>query len=109
DYLFLGAGDLDALDVDLVITDDQGKTVAEDVREAADAVVTFTPTKAGRYTMELILFKSKKNLPCVCAATILRKGGHNLPLKNLDEAVGNLVDTLAKADAELKKQANKRL
>jgi hypothetical protein len=109
EYLFLGAGDQDAQDVDLTILDDQNRVVAEDTRDAADAVVKFTPRVTGRYTMELILFKSRNNLPCVCAATILRKGGSNLSLRNLDEAVGNLVDILAKADTELKNKANKRL
>jgi len=109
DYLFLGAGDLDAQDVDLVILNDKNEVVAEDVRTAADAAVTFTPKVTGRYTMELVLFKSKNNVPCVCAATILRKNGINASLKNLDEAVGNFVDALAKADVELKNKANKRL
>jgi len=109
DYLFLGAGDADALDVDLTILNDKNEVVAEDTRTAADAVVTFTPKVTGRYTMELILYKSKNNVPCVCAATILRKNGINASLKNLDEAVGNFVDALARADVELKDKAKKRL
>jgi hypothetical protein len=109
DYLFLGAGDLDARDVDLKILNDRGETVAEDTRTAADAVVTFTPKVTGPYTMELILFESKNKMPCVCAATILRKGGANLSLKNLDEAVGNFVNALAAMDNELMNTAKKRL
>jgi len=109
EYVFLGAGDLDAQDVDLVIRDAGNNIVAEDKRVAADAVVVYKPQVTARYTMELILFKARNNVPCVCAAVILKKGGWNLTLRNLDEAVGNLVGTLKRADDELKTKLNKRL
>jgi len=109
EYVFLGAGDLDAQDVDLAIRDGNNNIVAEDKRVAADAVVVYKPQFTARYTMELILFKARNNVPCVCAAVIMRKGGRQLTLRNLDEAVTNLVGTLTRADNELKTKLNKRL
>jgi hypothetical protein len=108
-YMFLAGGDLDALDVDLFIRDSQGNVVAKDDRVDPDAAVGFTPPVTAEYIMEVLLFQSKRGVPCICAATILKKGGWNLPLANLDQAARNFVDVLSKADNELQRRFNKRL
>lgn len=107
-YMIIAAGDKDAEDVDLEIIDPAGKVVASDVRTAPDAIVAFTPQVKGRHTMRLTLFKSRQSVPCVCVATILKKGGWNIPLRTLDDPVGRLVRALAAADQEVQK-TGKRL
>lgn len=107
-YLFLGAGDKDAEDVDLEILNENGKVLAADVRVAADAAVEFTPQVDGAYTLKLTLFRSNQKAPCVCVATILKKNGWNIPLRDLDDSVGKLIKALDVADRELQKNAGKR-
>jgi len=100
EYLFLADGDLDAEDIDLEIIDGNGNVVASDLRPNREAVVTFTPPWDGRYTMRLILDKSKNNVPCVCTAVLLCRNGNNwnVPVKNLDAASGKIVQALDIAD-----------
>jgi hypothetical protein len=109
EYLFLAGGDNDAIDVDLEILDKNGKVVASDMRPDPEAIVTFRPRDTGRYTLRLILDRSQKNVPCVCVATILKKGGWNVPFGNLDKATGNLTKLLADVDRAIAQKANKRL
>jgi hypothetical protein len=109
EYLFLAGGDQDALDVDLAIKDESGRILVQDVRTDPDAVVAFTPRSSAYYTMEVSLFKSRDSVPCVCVATILKKGGWDVPLRNLDQAAANFVRVLAQADNELQRKSGKRL
>jgi hypothetical protein len=108
-YLFLAGGDNDAQDVDLEIFDAKGNRLASDGRATPDASVLFTPRATATYTLRLTLVKSKRNVPCVCVATILRKGGLNVALNNLNEAAGNLAAVLNIADQVLRHKTKKRL
>jgi hypothetical protein len=108
-YAFLATGDLDAEDVDLFILDKNGNVLAQDVRPNREAAVEFKPAVSGRYTLRLHLFKSRNNLPCVCVATVLRKGGWIAPAQNLAKAAVKLVNELSTADRELQQRLNMRV
>ena len=72
-YRFLAAGDNDAKDVDLDVRDSSGKTVAADDATAAEAVVTYTPTLSGPYTVRIRLYDSQGDVPCVCLGIVMVK------------------------------------
>ncbi len=108
-YMIIASGDKDAEDIDLEIRDPNGQLVVADNRVAPDAVVEFVPRMKGHYRLRLILFKARKDLPCVCVAAILKKGGWDVPLTNLDHAVSQLITGLAAADEEVQKRIGKRL
>ena len=73
EYRFVAVGDMDARDVDLQVRDANGNTVASDTSTAPEAIVTYTPTKSGRYMVRLRLFASRDNVPCVCMAITLTR------------------------------------
>lgn len=98
DYLLLAAGDNDAQDVDLEIVDANGNVLAKDDGKQAYAIVTFRPRVTAYYTLRLTLFKSRNNLPCVCAMTILKKNGWDVPVKNLDTACDKIGTALEAMD-----------
>src|SRR6266545_5144398 len=108
-YAFLATGDLDAQDIDLFILDKNGNVLAQDIRPNPEAAVEFKPPVNGRYTLRLHLCKSRNNVPCVCVATILRKGGWISPAQNLAKAAVRLVNELSQADRDLQQQFNKRV
>jgi hypothetical protein len=72
-YRFVAAGDADAKDVDLEVVDSSGKVVAQDVKDDPEAIVDYTPTSSGRYTVRIRLYASANNVPCVCLAVVLGK------------------------------------
>ncbi|MCI0459917.1 MAG: hypothetical protein L0Z62_23445 [Gemmataceae bacterium] len=108
-HMIIAGGDNDAEDVDLEILDPNGRVVASDVRVAPDAVVEFVPRIKGSYRMRLTLYKARERLPCVCVATVLKKDGWNIPLRNLDETAAQLIRGLAAADEVVRKDGGKRL
>jgi hypothetical protein len=99
-YAFLASGDNDAQVVDLEILDWQGMVVANDpTQPQRDAIVFFNPAVSGKYTMRMTLRQARLNLPCVCAAVILKQGGGwNVPLRNLGNASAKIVRALATQD-----------
>lgn len=72
-YRFLAAGDFDARDVDLEVLDENNKVVAQDVKTDPQAVVDFTPSKAGLYQVRLRLYASERDVPCMCLSLMLTK------------------------------------
>ena len=91
DYLFLAAGDNDARDIDLAITDNyDNRTVALDQGSEPEAIAPFTPRFTGSYTLKLTLFSSRDNLPCICSLVVLKRDGWAVPFKNLDNATSAL-------------------
>jgi hypothetical protein len=109
-YTFLAAGDKDAQVVNLEILDERSTNVLKsDGKKQADAVLEFTPAANANYTLRLSLSQSRKNYPCICVATILKKDGFKLPLANLDTCSKKITDELTATDESLQKQFGKRL
>jgi hypothetical protein len=89
-YGFIGAGDNDVRDLDIIIEDESGKVVAEDVKDDATPVVQFTPRKTQRYKIKLKLQDAR--VACFCGMVWLRKGGWSVPVRNLDVAMDNMLN-----------------
>ena len=88
-YAFLGAGNDPARDVDIIIEDESGKIVAQDIKDDAIAVVNFAPIRTQRYTLKLKLHAA--SAPCFCGMVQLRQQGWTVPLQNLDVAMDRML------------------
>ncbi|MBI2806328.1 MAG: hypothetical protein HYX68_15220 [Planctomycetes bacterium] len=73
DYRFLASGDADARDVDLRVLDSNNQVVASDASTARNALVNYRPTNTGRFTVQIRLYSSANNLPCVCLGIVMSK------------------------------------
>jgi hypothetical protein len=75
EYRFLAAGDADATDVDLRIVDPKNSDTifASDAGTDPEAVVNYKPAKTGSYQVQIRLYNSKGNAPCVCLALVMSK------------------------------------
>lgn len=72
-YRFLAVGDMDAKDVDIQVLDPDGRTVASDTLAAPEAIVGYSPTKTGRYSVRVRLYASRDNVPSFVVAALLAK------------------------------------
>jgi serine/threonine protein kinase len=108
-YLFLAAGDNDAVDVDLEILDAGNNVVAKDTDTNPDAVVNFTPPANGKYTVKMTLYQSKNKVPCVCVTVVLKKDGSKVAVNNLDKAVGKIMKAMEAGDKALFDKSGKRI
>jgi hypothetical protein len=89
-YLFIGAGNQSARDLDILIEDESGRVVAKDVQVDAVPMVFFTPDQTRPYTLKLHL--PAATAPCFCGMALLQKGGGwNVPAGNLDAAMDNMI------------------
>ena len=112
EYLFLADGDNDAEDVDVQVysgTSTQGTPISQDVGTNRDAIVAFTPPANGNYTVKLTLAGSRNNVECACALVLMRKNGWNLPIGNLDKAMGQLTKSIETVDTDFRRNLNRRL
>lgn len=89
EYLILGGGDDAIEDLDLEIKDDDGKVVAEDTQTNASPIVRFTAKATGKHTIKATAYKANKGgYACL---VIMRKDGWLVPIKNLADALTNLI------------------
>jgi hypothetical protein len=72
-YRFIASGDGDTIDLDLRITDESGRVLKADVGTEPDAIVDFVPNETKKYRIQLRLYDSRNNLPCVCVTAMLSK------------------------------------
>ena len=102
-YAVVGGGDDGTKDLDVYILDADGNEVAKD--ELADniPVVEFTPRRAGRYTIKVVMFDSgsKGGFGTV---GVLKVGGFEVPVRNQATALANLVTEANKVDRQVKEQ-----
>lgn len=88
-YAFVGAGNEPTRDLDLIIEDEWGQVVAEDVDESIAPVVVYQPARTGRYTIKLKLYDA--TTACFCGVALLKKNGWTVPVENLDVAMENVL------------------
>jgi hypothetical protein len=89
EYLILGGGDDNVEDLDLLITDENNKKIAEDDQTDAAPLVRFKAPSSGRYTLKATAYKA--NTGGFCCVVILRKNGWKVPVKNLADALDSLM------------------
>jgi hypothetical protein len=89
-YLILGAGDDDARDIDLWVTqeDQPGAHLCEDIDDDATPMVEFQPTKTGRYAVQIR--NEESHGPSFCGFIVLVKDDHaGFGIVPLAEALDN--------------------
>jgi hypothetical protein len=89
-YAVVAGGDNGVKDLDVKILDERGNEVAADTQTDANPVVEFTVPRTGQYTIKLVMYQSGKN-GGFATAGVLRKGGFEIPIRNLSTALANLV------------------
>lgn len=89
-YEISASGDRDVIDLDIRITDEDGRVVAEDTSSAKDAQVTFRPRRSGKYTIELHLADAKARSLCYFLVETPGKGW-NVPERDVAAAFRRLL------------------
>jgi hypothetical protein len=72
-YRVLAAGDNDARDVDVEVTNPKGNIVARDDSTDPKATVNYRPPVSGRYTVRVRLFAARGDDPCVVLGIVMIK------------------------------------
>jgi hypothetical protein len=72
-YLIVGAGDKDTKDLDVRVMDSSGEKVAQDTKRDPTARVELRRGLQGRFAIQVRLYQSRNDLPCVCTVAILEK------------------------------------
>jgi hypothetical protein len=88
-YLFVGGGDDNVRDLDISVSSPSGSEVERDDENDATPIVSFTAGRSGQYTVRLTHYSGSG--PGFCALAILRKGGWDIPLRNLATAAALLI------------------
>lgn len=88
-YVLVGGGSENAIDVDLGVLDG-GKVVAADTDDDPTPVVKFKPARDGNYTIRLLLEKSKSSGNFVALA-IMHEGGYTIPHKSIVSSIGGAI------------------
>lgn len=100
EYAFIGGGDDDVQDMDLYLLDADGDVVAKDDAKDSNPVVVFTPKEDGKYKVVMKLVDGKARGSFVAYA-LLRKGGYDVPAKNLKAAWERLLGMCEKINDKL--------
>lgn len=88
-YVFAGAVQ-DDCDLDILIQDSSGNTLAKDSKTDNIPVAEFTPNRTDRYTIRLRLYSAPGSR--FCGMVLLRDNGWSIPLDNLGTAGGRILD-----------------
>lgn len=103
-YAFVGAGDDNATDIDIVIKDADGNKVSEDSEDDAKPVAVFECPKTGVYAVRLELPKAEKAAFCALGFMV-ENSGFKLPEKDIIDAAAsciaacNLINDAMKGEA----------
>ncbi|HKI19611.1 MAG TPA: hypothetical protein VKA15_17120 [Isosphaeraceae bacterium] len=90
EYVILGGGDQDVQDLDVEISDPDGRVIARDTRDDAAPIVRFVAPRDGSYTIRQRLCEARSSSFCVVA--VLRARGFDVPVSNLTNATVNLME-----------------
>lgn len=105
-YAITGAGDDDVRDLDIKVTDQDGRVLAEDAAEDNMPVARFTATATTRVTIRVLLFKSDR--ASYCAAAVLRDGGFTVPQANVVKAGAGLISSANFINSKVEETVNFR-
>ena len=99
-YAILGGGDNDVKDLDIEVSDEDGRVFASDKQNDNAPVVTFTAHFTGMITVKQTLFDAPRGSFCVMA--FLRDGGWRVTQDNLVKSVVNTMVACNRIDQKLK-------
>jgi hypothetical protein len=94
-YIVMGAGDDDATDVDITITDSKGNTVLEDTQTDANPLLEFSPKKTAVYTVTVKLYAADAS--SFCSLVLMQENGVDLDLDQLTSCVDTGLLTAAES------------
>lgn len=103
-YAFIGAGDDNAEDIDIVIKDADGNQVAEDSEDDAKPAAIFACDKTGTYTVRLELPKAEKAAFCALAFMV-ENAGFKLPEKDVVTAAAGCIAVCNQINDAMKGEA----
>lgn len=89
-YVLIGGGSDNAIDVDLGVLDSNNKLLIADTDDDPTPMVKFKPLKDGNYTIRLALEKSKSSGNFVALA-IMHEGGYTIPTKSFVASIGRAI------------------
>jgi hypothetical protein len=90
EYLIIGAGDEDIIDLDLAIVSANNTVIIKDDKRDALPILRYTPQTTGRRTIRLINFDAARS--GFCAMIVLRKTDYgNLSFDQISEALDNVI------------------
>lgn len=104
-YVLLGGGSENAVDVDLGILDSNGRLLVADTDDDPSPLVKFKPLRDGEYTIRLALEKSKSSGNFVALA-VMHEGGYSIPPKNMVASIGRAVMSAAAVSKKLGAKGN---
>ncbi len=90
EYALLAAGDDNATDIDIIITDETGSIVINDVSAAKNAIVFFKPTKTANYNIKVKLHGAITP-GCFCNLLVLTKSGSYVSISDVTDAFINAI------------------
>lgn len=99
-YAIAGGGDDDVRDLDLVILDGAGRPIASDTKSDNHPVVVFDAPYTGRVTIRVNLYAARSGSFCV--ASVLRRGGWNVPRENLIRSAVGIISAANYVDRNVK-------
>lgn len=102
-YAVVGGGDTGTKDLDLYILDENGNEVVKDSLTDNYPVVEFTPRRSGRYTIRMLMYDSGSN-GGFGSVGILKVGGFEVPVRNQETALLNLIGQANSVDRQVKEQ-----
>jgi hypothetical protein len=98
EYVFIGAGEDVATDVDVIVLDGAtGEVVAADTLSDNNPIVRVRPSMTRAYTLRLRLYAAPRT--AFCALALLREGGTDISLEYLVEAPEKAIVASALLDA----------
>ena len=93
EYVFAAGGDDDAVDVDLELSDSGGNLVARDRDTSSTAVLKYTPSRDGSFTLGVSLPLLEKGVGfAFCTVAILRQDGRPLLIEGVAHALVHMVE-----------------
>lgn len=99
-YVFLGGGDDDVADLDIEVRNEAGRVVAKDDDDDNTPIVLYSPEGTAKFSIQLSLYKSRTSSSFVSLA-IMRKGGYDIPVVHLRDAVAQCFAMCERAHAAL--------
>jgi hypothetical protein len=103
-YAVLGGGDNDVRDLDIEVSDENGRVIAQDNKDDNQPVAFFTANSKGKIIIRMKLFEASRGSFCV--VSILRRGGWNVPKENLIKATAGVITAANNVDQNLKEAVN---